>query len=71
MGKGREQCLRILRKSNEAWLNYQKPLLSTAQKKVLWENKTIAVERAKALAEKSNPSSSVYKLIESIGEHKK
>ena len=29
-----EQCLRILRKSNEAWLNYQKPVLSTSQKKV-------------------------------------
>jgi len=66
-----EQCYRILRKSNEVWLNYQKPLLSTSQKKVLWENKTIAIERAKTLAEKSNPSSSVYKLIEAINEHKK
>lgn len=66
-----EQCLRNLHKSNEAWQNYQKPLLSEAQKRALWDNKAAAVERAKALSENNNPSSSVYKLIEAIETHLK
>ena len=61
-----EQCVRTLRKAGETWLNYQKPNLSDSQKKALWENKNLAVERAKTLAENSNPSSSIYKLLDAI-----
>jgi hypothetical protein len=46
-------------------------LLTDAQKKFLWENKTIAVEHAKNLLENANPSSSVYKLIEAIESYNK
>ena len=66
-----EQCLHNLQKMNDIWQNYQKPLLTDAQKKFLWENKTIAVEHAKNLSESANPSSSVYKLIEAIESYNK
>ena len=66
-----EQCVRALRKTNEIWQNYQKPILTNSQKDALWENRTTAVERAKTLVENSNPSSFVYKLIEAIEKHKK
>lgn len=63
--------IHALQKANEIWQNYQKPLLTEAQKNFLWKNKTVAVERAKSLTENDNPSSSVYKLIEAIEHYNK
>ena len=61
-----DNCVRALRNAHSDWQNYQKPLITESQKKLLWDNKTIAIERAKKLKEMSNPSSSIYKLLEAI-----
>lgn len=60
------QCISLLKKSDAVWKEYCKPVLSDTQKTLLWENKSIATERAKQLKEGMNPSSCVYKLIEAI-----
>jgi hypothetical protein len=45
---------------------YKKGTLSEDEKEVLANNKELAVERAKKLAEFQNPSSMVYKLLEKL-----
>lgn len=59
-------CNSTLCKSHPDWKNYKKPIINDAQQQFLWNNKEIAIKRAKALNENTNPSSSIYKLLESI-----
>lgn len=66
-----DNCMHVLQKTHADWKNYEKPFITEMQKKLLWENKAIATERAKALKEAANPSSSIYKLLEAIEHHLK
>ncbi len=63
-------CVKLLKKSNEVWKDYLKPVLSDNQKTFLWINKSVATKRAKLLNDGDNPSSSVYKLLEAIEKEK-
>lgn len=56
-----QNCIRDLKVNNT---NYEKGKLNKQLKEKLNEQIMIAVERAKALTEFKNPSSTVYKLIE-------
>jgi len=59
-----DRCIEALQKVTTEWANYQKGILSNQQKRILWDNRTIASERAKRLLNGKNPSSSVYLLID-------
>ena len=58
------ECIKRLQSSDQVWNDYHKPLLSFKQREMLWNNKEIAVNRAKSLNDFENPSSTIYKLIE-------
>ena len=58
-----EKCIKKLQKVSK---EYKKGTLSEDEKEVLANNKELAVERAKKLAEFQNPSSMVYKLLEKL-----
>ena len=59
-------CVVELKKSSSCWLQYRKSTLTESQKETLRQNKDIAISRAKRLLEYSNPSSTVYRLLEEI-----
>jgi hypothetical protein len=61
-----DACIEKLKKASLDWVHYQKGSLSEKQKKLLWNNRGLASARAKRLPEGKNPSSSVYRLIESM-----
>ena len=58
-------CISSLQKIRD-WKNYSKGMFSLKHKEILWEKRSIACQRARALPEAGNPSSSVYKLIEAM-----
>ena len=58
------ECIKRLQSSDQVWNDYRKPLLSSKQRELLWNNKEIAVKRAKSLNDFENPSSTIYKFIE-------
>jgi len=58
-------CIELLRNDVD-WKNYKKGMFSIKQKQILWDNRIIACQRAKALPEAANPSSAVYRLIEAM-----
>ena len=58
-----DKCIKKLQKLSK---EYKKGTLSEDEKEVLANNKELAVERAKKLAEFQNPSSMVYKLLEKL-----
>ena len=58
------ECIKRLRSSDQVWNDYRKPLLSSKQRELLWNNREIAVIRAESLTDFENPSSTIYKLIE-------
>ena len=58
------ECIKRLQSSDQVWNDYRKPLLSSKQRELLWNNRAIAVIRAKSLTDFENPSSTIYKLIE-------
>ena len=60
-----EECVKTLR-AEKGWNGYRKGDLSEPQRTLLWEKRDVAAQRAKALDEKRNPSTGVYKLLESI-----
>ena len=57
------KCIQKLHKVTKG---YRKGGLSEEEKKVLAENRELAVERAKKLAEYHNPSTTVFKLLEKL-----
>ena len=59
-------CISLMKKSEEEWITYEKGSLSWKQKKFLWENRLFACVNAKKLPEGKNPSSAVYRLINSM-----
>lgn len=65
-----KNCNTALSKAHVDWKNYQKPFILEAQQKFLWDNKDVAVDRAKTLEETKNPSSTIYKLLEAIEKYK-
>lgn len=58
-----EDCIRKLLTHSP---QYEKGVLTEAEKRILIENLKIAIERAKKLEEYKNPSSTVYRLIEAM-----
>ena len=58
-----DMCIKKLQTFSK---EYKKGTLSEDEKEVLANNKELAVERAKKLAEFQNPSSMVYKLLEKL-----
>ena len=58
-----EKCIQKLHKVTKG---YRKGGLSEEEKKVLAENRELAVERAKKQAEYHNPSTTVFKLLEKL-----
>ena len=63
-----DNCITMLKKSSPEWISYKKGSLTESQKQLLWENRKLAFDRAKKLQEGENPSSSVFRLIEAMGE---
>lgn len=63
---GTDECIRSLKNSAKEWNSYKKGELSAPQSNLLWNNRSCAIQRAKSLVEGSNPSTGVYKLLESI-----
>ena len=63
--------IKELRRSASVWKKYTKSSFSQTQQIFLKSNTNIAVERAKALKEFQNPSTSIYKLIELIDNGRK
>ncbi len=63
---GSNECVKTLQNSAGEWTQYKKGELSMTQKKLLWDNRSIAKERAKSLIEGKNPSTGVYKLLDAV-----
>ena len=61
-----DSCIEKLKKSAPDWKYYKKGTLSERQKLLLWNNRIFASARAKCLPEGENPSSSVFRLIETM-----
>ena len=59
-----DTVLKELKKSAAVWNNYNKSVYTDTQKAFLKEHIGEAIDRAKALKEFQNPSSSIYKLVE-------
>jgi len=59
-------CIEKLRKSAKEWECYKKGILSDQQKKILWDNREIASERAMKLQNGLNPSSMIYLLLDEM-----
>lgn len=58
-----DKCVQKYQKVSK---QYKKGALSEEEKKVLAENREIAIKRAKKLAEYQNPSTTVFKLLEKL-----
>ena len=58
-----DKCVQKYQKVSKG---YKKGVLSEEEKKVLAENRELAVERAKKLAEYQNPSTMVFRLLEKL-----
>ena len=58
-----EKCVKKYQKVSKG---YKKGVLSEDEKKVLSENRELAVDRAKKLAAFQNPSTTVFKLLEEL-----
>ena len=65
------ECIEKLRKATEEWVYYKKGTLSDHQKKILWDNRLIASDRANRLPDDFNPSSKIYLLIDEMEKTKK
>lgn len=63
---GSDECIKALQNSASEWKHYKKGELSATQKNLLWNNRADAIQRAKFLVEGKNPSTGIYKLLESI-----
>ena len=61
--KSEISSVKCVQKYQKVSKGYKKGVLSEEEKKVLAENRELAVERAKNLAEYQNPSTMVYKLL--------
>jgi len=59
-------CIEKLRKSAKEWECYKKGLLTDKQKKILWDNRKTASDRAMKLQNWKNPSSMVYLLLDEM-----
>jgi hypothetical protein len=59
-------CIEKLRKTATEWKYYKKGILSEQQKRILWDNRRIASERAMKLQNGENPSSMIYLLLVEI-----
>jgi hypothetical protein len=58
-----DKCVQKYQKVSKG---YKKGVLSEEEKKVLSDNKELAIERAKKLVEYQNPSTTVFKLLEKL-----
>lgn len=61
-----KQCINALKQSASVWMNYQKNILTDTQRRFLRENYKKAIATAKRLNVGSNPSSTVYLLLEEL-----
>lgn len=61
-----EAVIKELKKEAHVWNAYSKAGFTDTQKKYLKDHISKAIERAKALKEFQNPSSTIYKLVEMI-----
>lgn len=61
--KSEISSVKCVQKYQKVSKGYKKGVLSEDEKKVLAENRDLAVDRAKKLAEYNNPSSTIYKLL--------
>ncbi|MBO8460771.1 MAG: RloB domain-containing protein [Bacteroidetes bacterium] len=59
-------AIKALVNAGGVWMNYNKPILTQTQRAFLWEHRLKAIEHAKVLKENTNPSSTIYKLLESL-----
>lgn len=63
---GTDSVIHELRESSHIWQKYEKSKFSETQKTFLKNNIGIALDRAKRLKEKENPSTSIYKLVQKL-----
>lgn len=66
-----DDVVNALRKSHQAWTNYVKGIFSSSQLKLLLENKTEAIDRARSLNFPNNPSTNVHEFIAALESAKK
>ena len=65
-----DACISKLQKISD-WESYKKGMFSGKQKQILWEKRIDASQRARKLQKLSNPSSTVYWLIDAMEEEKR
>jgi hypothetical protein len=56
-------CIEKLRKSAKEWECYKKGILTNQQKRILWDNRKTASDRAMKLQKGRNPSTMIYLLL--------
>jgi len=61
-----DTCVKKLVQISPDWSSYEKGTLSERQKKILFTKVSVACKRAKQLNTPSNPSTTVYRLIEKL-----
>ena len=59
-------CIEKLRKSAKEWECYKKGILTDQQKRILWDNRKVASDRAMKLQNGNNPSSMIYLLLDEM-----
>jgi len=59
-------CIEKLRKSSIEWESYKKGIFTENQKRILWDNRKNACERAMKLQDGINPSSMIYLLLDEM-----
>ena len=55
-----------LKNAGSVWASYKKGILTTTQREYLRTHQQDAIDRAKSLIENSNPSSTIYRLLEEL-----
>ena len=60
------KCVQELKKAGKEWSDYHKSVLTNQQALTLKTNIATAIKRAKSLEPHNNPSTTIYRLIETI-----
>jgi len=61
-----DDCIEKLRKSAKEWEYYKRGTLTEQQKRILWDNRKIASDRAIKFQKGINPSTMIYLLLDEM-----
>lgn len=60
------ECLNTLKNVGGVWSNYKKAVLTFGQENFLWDHRECAIQTARTFKEKTNPSSTIFRLFDKI-----